>query len=188
MKIIFQGHACAAQGAARQVLFSFLRLRPINAIKNVASSVRSLDGPTFPEVHHGTDTPHLPILPLCLSRTEQRGADTVPQPDLYSGQAVYYIKKVMGLCKSTCPTFLQNFLKPSTTSERQIRWLLGEVKKSVHKHCRTSPQSFKGCFTCSCPSIYSTDIAVHLLVLHLFDTIACNTRWNILKVQPTLQF
>lgn len=97
----------------------------INAIKNVASSFRSVDEPTFPEVHHGTDTPHLPVLPLRLSRTEQRGADTVPQPDLYSGQAVYYIKKVMGLCKSTCPTFLQNFLKPSTTSERQIRLAVG---------------------------------------------------------------
>lgn len=62
---------------------------------------------------------------LSASRTEQRAADTVPQPDLYSGQAVYYIKKVMGLCKSTCPTFLQNFLKPSTTSKRQIRLAFG---------------------------------------------------------------
>lgn len=38
----------------------------------------------------------LSVLVFCLSRTEQRGADTVLQPDLYSGQAVYYIKKVLG--------------------------------------------------------------------------------------------
>ncbi|TNN42401.1 hypothetical protein EYF80_047414 [Liparis tanakae] len=37
---------------------------------------------------------------------EGRGADTVLQPDLYSGQDVYYIKTGTGLCKSTCPTFL----------------------------------------------------------------------------------
>lgn len=103
MKIIFQGHAFAAQGTTCQVLFSYSCLCPINAIKNVATSV---DGPTFAEVHHRTDMPCLPVLAFCLWRTEQRGADNVLQPDLYSGQAVYYIKKVLGLCKSTCPTFL----------------------------------------------------------------------------------
>lgn len=134
MKVIFQGHAFAAEGGTCQVLFSYSCLRPINAIKNVASSV---DGPTFPEVHHRTDTPRLPVLAFRLSRTERRGADTVPQPDLYSGQAVYYIKKALGLCKSTCPTFLPK-LPEAFHYERASdkAGCLGEVKKSVHKRCR----------------------------------------------------
>lgn len=122
------------------------------------------------------------LLPL-KDRTERRGADTVPQPDLYSGQAVYYIKKALGLCKSTCPTFLPK-LPEAFHYERASdkAGCLGEVKKSVHKRCRlrwTSTQPFKGCFHCRCPSIYSTDNAVHFLVLHPFDIIVCNTRWNI---------
>lgn len=56
------------------------------------------------------------------------------QPDLYSGQTVHYIKKEMGICKCTFPPFLQNLLKPSTTSERQIRLAVGKVKKAVHRH------------------------------------------------------
>lgn len=143
----------------------FPHLRPINAIKNVASSVRSVDGPSFPEVHHGRDTPRLPVLPLCLSRTEQLGTDTVPQPDLYSGQAVYYIKKVMGLCKSTCPTFLPNFLKPSTTSERQIRLAVGRGEEVCAQTLQTSTRSFKGCFHRSCPP---TPLSTQLRLQYIF--------------------
>lgn len=92
MEIISEGHAFAAQGASYQVRFSFSCLHPINAIKNVACCV---DGPTFPNIHQQTDT----VVYLSLSSASQgqnRGADTVLQPDLYSGQAVYYIKKVLG--------------------------------------------------------------------------------------------
>lgn len=148
------------------MLFSFAHLRPINAIKNVANSVSSVDRPTFPEVHQGRDTPHLLVLPLRLSRTEQRAADTVPQPDLYSGQAVYYIKKVMGLCKSTCPTFFQNFLKPSTIREHQIR-LAVRRGEEVCAQTLPSPQSFKGCFHCSCPStLLSTQLIFQYIFLY----------------------
>ncbi len=106
----------------------------------------------------------LPVLPLCLSRTEQWGVDIVPQPDLYSGQAVYYIKKVMGLCKSTCSTFLQNFLKPSTTSECQIRLAVGRGEE-VCAQTLPSPQSFKGCFHCSCPH---TPLSTQLILQYIF--------------------
>lgn len=115
----------------------------------------------------------LPALVFRLSRMERRGADTVPQPDLYSGQAVYYIKKVLGLCKSTCFTFsFPNFPKPWAIIETPIR---GEVKKSAKPW--TSPQPFSGCFPCFCPSICLTDNAEHFFALCLFDM--CNIRWNI---------
>lgn len=91
MKIISQGHAFTAQGASYQVLFSYPCLHPINAIKNVACCV---DAPTFPNVHQQTDTVDYLSLSFA-SQGQNRRADTVLQPDLYSGQAVYYIKKVL---------------------------------------------------------------------------------------------
>lgn len=134
------------------------------------------------------------VLSLRLSRTERRGADTVLQPDLYSGQDVYYIKKVMGLCKSTCPTFLQNFLKPSTTSKRQIRLAVGRGEEVCAQTLSSPPnasliiQRLFPLLLSLYSSIYSIDIAVHFLVPHLFDIITCNTRWNIFKIQHALQF
>lgn len=73
MKITPQGHAFVLQGAKCQVLFSFLCLNPINAIKNVSSSVLSVDEPTFPEVHHGIDTlsPRPSSLPQGQNRKQQ---------------------------------------------------------------------------------------------------------------------
>lgn len=75
--------------------------------------------------------------PLPLSRAEGRGADTVLQPDLYSGQDVYYIKTRTGLCKSTCPTFLTH-LPEAFQYKRAFDKTVGEV--NIFLHCsRPSP-------------------------------------------------
>lgn len=134
----------------------------------------------------------LSVLVFCLSRTEQRGADTVLQPDLYSGQAVYYIKKVLGPLEIYLPHFSSQ-TSGSLPLQASFRYgqMLGEVKKSVHKRWRlysASTQLFKGCFRCICPSINSTDNAVHFLILHLFDIIMCNTRWNIFLQNSTCTY
>lgn len=110
MKIIFQGRAFSAWEETCQVLFSFPCVYLINAIKKCC---RAVDGWT------STMEEILPIslfFLLRFSRTEQWGADTVWQPDLYSGQTVYYIKKVMGFCKCTCPTFLKKKKKKTSWS------------------------------------------------------------------------
>lgn len=170
MKIIFRGHAFAVQGAPLPSAIQLL----VSVPKSMLSKKQKKCGqvcrwtPAFPEIHHRADVPCLPVL-APPSRTERRGADAVLQPDLYSGHAVCYIKKVLGLCKSTCPTFLPNFLKPSTTSEPKIRLAVGRGE-GVCAQMLPSRLNI-------CPSIYSTDNAAH------FPCTApvCNARWKILK-------
>lgn len=173
---IFQGHAPAAWVAT--VCAKCYSVSPVCTQSMLSEMFPSLRSWTkFSSSSPRKRYSRLLFLLLRSSRTEQRGADTAPQPDLYSGQAVHYIKQETGFCKSTCPTFLPNSLKPSTTSGRQISVAVGKRWRSrrTNSDARWMIQRLR---LSLCSSIYSADIAAQFLVPHLFD-ITCITCWNI---------
>lgn len=108
------------------------------------------------------------------------------QPDLYSGQALYYIKKVMGICKSTCLTFLQNFFLLFWRGEKVL------CSNAVAAAAAVSSKIFP-------PVIQFLLHPPIFLLLHLQQAvffshrnclieIVCNNSWNILRIQAVLCF
>lgn len=174
MKIIFQGHALTALEATCQVRFNYQRLRLIDAIRNVASSV---EGPAFPKAHHRRDAPFspCPCFPTLKDGTERSRYRAATRSIFWTG-CVLYKEKVLGLCKSTCFTFflpkLPGTLRYNRDSDKG-RWRSSpNPEHLLSRSAELSPASVP-------------DNAKHFFALCLLDM--CNIRWNVPKPANTLE-
>lgn len=171
------------RGSASPLLFGYPRRRPINASEDVSSSVLW----TNQLFRKSSREQTLCVLPLFPSQG-QRGGDTVPQPDLYSGQAVHYIKKTMGLCKAICPTCLPNHLKTSTPGEGEIR-LLGEANKSVSSANRRPPPPLSLCcrtFPYSLTALIASHVIADVTPGKVKPSCSCHGAQGSFRISPSV--